>query len=360
MKRWRSKMWVWSTLLLVMLSSCSAKIKDNYLLSKCQCKDTPNKGFLAECDFSSLSKSKLVDLVTRLQSSRIICIDAEGTAFATFSSSLYSFIPKQSIEDDPKRIDESQRPQKSVDRRPSPTATVDTPPVETQCDATKQQLCNIDDALSVQIDGVHLMYPTTIISDYILSNERDRQHNAELRALLLNLESTEEGSSDNLHDGYRTTDGFLQRDEASIQWLVANIHPRVRKLLSLSNSTNIAYEIAGWGAVLRGQDSHKSHVHPGSIFAGVYYVSVPPEIARSGKSHGCLLFHDPRPGAQMAQAVRGRNFYGYSFDICPESEGGLLVLFPSWLMHEVRPMLTSYTGPRIAVSFNVFYTHSQR
>lgn len=349
-------MWLWITLLW-MLSSCTAKIKDNYFLSKCQCNDTPNKGFLAECDFSSLSKSKLVDLVSRLQSSRIICVHAEGLPLPTFSSSLYSFIPKQSIDDDRKQIDESQRPQKSVDRRPLPTATVDTPSGGNQCNAAaEQQLCKVDDVLSVEVDGVHLMYPTTIISDHILSNEKDRRHNSELRALLLDLESNDEGSNDNLHDGFRTTDGFLQREEPSIQWLVENIHPRVRKLLSLSNSTDITYDIAGWGAVLRGQDSHKRHVHPGSMFAGVYYVSAPSEIASSGKSHGCLLFHDPRPGAEMAQAVRGRNLYGSSFDICPGSEGGLLVLFPSWLMHEVQPMLPNYSGPRIAISFNVFYS----
>ncbi len=60
-------------------------------------------------------------------------------------------------------------------------------------------------------------------------------------------------------------------------------------------------------------------------------------------------------GAAMAQVVRGKNIYGDTFEVCPNAEGGLLLIFPSWLMHEVQPMLPSYKGPRIAISFNIIY-----
>ena len=39
--------------------------------------------------------------------------------------------------------------------------------------------------------------------------------------------------------------------------------------------------------------------------------------------------------------------------------GGMLVIFPSWLPHEVYPMpeYPEYEGPRIAISFNVMYKY---
>lgn len=61
-------------------------------------------------------------------------------------------------------------------------------------------------------------------------------------------------------------------------------------------------------------------VHPGAIYAGVYYVSAPREIVASGLSHGCLRFLDPRQGADMAQ-VRLSNRWHTSF-IC------ICVFFP--------------------------------
>jgi hypothetical protein len=93
------------------------------------------------------------------------------------------------------------------------------------------------------------------------------------------------------------------------------------------------------------------------MYAGVYYVTAPQEISsqQKGQSGGCLSFVDPRIGASMAQVVRGKNIYGEAMEICPGVRGGLLVIFPSWLMHEVKPMPESYKGPRIGISFNAVY-----
>jgi hypothetical protein len=58
----------------------------------------------------------------------------------------------------------------------------------------------------------------------------------------------------------------------------------------------------------------------------------------------------------MAQVIRGKSLYGESFEVCPGKEGGLLVIFPPWLQHEVKPMPESYDGPRIGISFNAVYS----
>ena len=131
---------------------------------------------------------------------------------------------------------------------------------------------------------------------------------------------------------------------------------------------HINFDITGWGAVLRpghGQNVHlllrfdlvSLQVHPGSMYAGVYYVTVPPEVGRvPNEGGGCIQFLDPRGGAPMMQLVRGKNFYGSgAVQVCPPHGGGLLIMFPSWLQHEVKPLPTEFTGPRIAISFNIVF-----
>ncbi len=87
-----------------------------------------------------------------------------------------------------------------------------------------------------------------------------------------------------------------------------------------------------------------SHVHPGCVLSGVYYISCP-----SGS--GDLVFSDPR--VQCAYAMHYRHFKhdlgGAQVRFAP-SEGALL-LFPSWLAHAVEP--NSAFGLRMSLPINV-------
>lgn len=98
-----------------------------------------------------------------------------------------------------------------------------------------------------------------------------------------------------------------------------------------------------WASVLRG-GSHAGHIHPHSAISGTYYVTVP---AGSGR----LRLEDPRLPSMMAAPPRRadapeplRTF------ITVEPRDGTLLLWESWLRHEVTPGTTK--SPRIAVSFN--------
>jgi hypothetical protein len=134
------------------------------------------------------------------------------------------------------------------------------------------------------------------LTHQIVTDEKTRKFNDEIKDIMLKLESDDEGCKFRLHGGYRSQDGFLSRPEKSIQWLKGQILPRINYLLSLANATDVEYEVDGWGAVLRGGHAQNAHVHPGSIYAGVYYVTAPAEVYDSGGSGGCLHFLDPRPG----------------------------------------------------------------
>ena len=107
-----------------------------------------------------------------------------------------------------------------------------------------------------------------------------------------------------------------------------------------------------WANIAPRHGQNRSHTHPGSLWSGVYYVQVP---EGSGRIH----FADPRPQAQVLQPV-----YARSPETRPESWSevhyepieGRVILFPSWLVHEVRPNMSELEGDRadrISVSFNI-------
>jgi uncharacterized protein (TIGR02466 family) len=314
----------------------SGKVNDKYFLSKCNCADFGKP----DCDFDSLSKKNLKILVEKLTTHRVLCVKSDEYFLPTFSASLFNtpFLSSSSASSSTKDMEKSCPPSKNE-------TIVKTLPSD----------CKIEGLRCSTNKGVDYLFPTTLLTHNVIHDNIGRKYNEELKELLLSMEEEEEGCQYHLHGGYRSKDGFLHRKEPAVQWLRQQIVSRVQFLLSMANATDVEFEVDGWGAVLRGGDGQSAHVHPGSMYAGVYYVTVPKEVAESGKDGGCLEFMDPRPGAPMAQVLRGRNLYGDNFQICPNAEGGLMVIFPPYQMHEVKPMPSSYKGPRIGISFNVIY-----
>ena len=87
------------------------------------------------------------------------------------------------------------------------------------------------------------------------------------------------------------------------------------------------------------------HVHPNSLFSGVYYVKSQP---KSGK----FKIIDPRPGVQLNMPVRkpgnpGRDMWR---DATLEPVVGRIIMFPAWLWHSVEENKSD--DIRISVSFN--------
>ena len=99
-----------------------------------------------------------------------------------------------------------------------------------------------------------------------------------------------------------------------------------------------------WVNLLRGSGHHSGHIHPHSVISGTLYVEVP-------KGSGAIRFEDPRLPLMMAAPTRLadapeelRPFVGV------EPRPGLLLLWESWLRHEVLP--GTGRGERLSISFN--------
>ena len=99
-----------------------------------------------------------------------------------------------------------------------------------------------------------------------------------------------------------------------------------------------------WGNIMPRRTAHPAHLHPLSTLSGTYYVETPPG------SPG-LKFEDPRLERFMAAPPRKpRARPANKAWITVPAKAGHLVLFESWLRHEVAP--NSQSSERVSVSFN--------
>jgi uncharacterized protein (TIGR02466 family) len=99
-----------------------------------------------------------------------------------------------------------------------------------------------------------------------------------------------------------------------------------------------------WINVMPRQVVHSLHLHPLSTVSGTYYVRTP---------RGCsgLKFEDPRLDRFMAAPPRRRDCRPSLRPwVTIPAQAGSLVLFESWLRHEVPPNPTD--DERVSVSFN--------
>lgn len=116
----------------------------------------------------------------------------------------------------------------------------------------------------------------------------------------------------------------------------------------------IAWKANIWANVNRTGHGNEFHSHPGSFWSGVYYVD-DGGIAADPSLGGELEFMDPRgPGPamyapQLAFAMPGGLSVGANEVVRPQT--GRLVMFPAWVLHQVRP----YRGmaERISIALNL-------
>ena len=139
----------------------------------------------------------------------------------------------------------------------------------------------------------------------------------------------------------------LHRTSSTFARLEARIAPHVRRF-----ARHLDFDLRGrrvfmtdcWVNIMPAGAAHGLHLHPLAFISGTYYVRTPPGCAG-------LKFEDPRLDRFMAApprrlAARPAN---RSHVVFP-AEAGRLILFESWLRHEVAA--NPVAAERISVSFN--------
>ncbi|MEO1194287.1 MAG: TIGR02466 family protein [Pseudomonadota bacterium] len=117
----------------------------------------------------------------------------------------------------------------------------------------------------------------------------------------------------------------------------------------------ISWRCNAWANVNGPGDANEFHCHPGSFWSGAYYVDDGRGGAPPQDNSGAFEMMDPRgPGPalyapHLAYAMPQGLSPGSSETLQPVS--GLLLLFPAWLLHQVRPYQGQ--GLRISLAFNL-------
>jgi uncharacterized protein (TIGR02466 family) len=92
--------------------------------------------------------------------------------------------------------------------------------------------------------------------------------------------------------------------------------------------------------------AHSFHLHPHSVVSGTYYLRVP-------RGAPGLKFEDPRLSCMMAAPMRKAGSANQAHIVYP-AKAGSLILFESWLRHEVPP--NPVDEDRVSVSFNYHWS----
>lgn len=113
-------------------------------------------------------------------------------------------------------------------------------------------------------------------------------------------------------------------------------------------------DIYAWASHHGRGSSHRVHTHGDSLWSAVYYTAVPP-------GSGAIRFYDPRGSIDGGHDLETRQGWAskapflHWHEVRPRA--GDLVIFPSWLLHEVR---SSYgdpqagpAPPRVSIAFNL-------
>jgi len=152
--------------------------------------------------------------------------------------------------------------------------------------------------------------------------------------------------------GWHSQNNLHHKDE------YAQIVERIKRL-GAEISTKLGYdpgftlEIDSMWSIINGPGSfNRSHIHPGSLWSGVYYVAAPEKA-------GSIEFVEPRTQNLMTtpKYIKGKTrpvecWGKVQFDPVP----GKMIVFPSWLYHSVNPNLSNAEGEgaeRVIISFNL-------
>jgi uncharacterized protein (TIGR02466 family) len=177
---------------------------------------------------------------------------------------------------------------------------------------------------------------------------------AALAALLRGLEANSPGVTHSNVGSWHSALDLLNQTASAIRDLNAMILALGRSMTrAITHShypeadRSVAFTWHGWGNITRAGGYNSAHTHPGSFWSGVYYVDPGDPVSAVHPMSGRLEFFDPRAGVKQSHLPGTMLDSRYLIDPKP----GMMLLFPSWLLHCVHP----YWGQsdRISIAFNM-------
>lgn len=186
-----------------------------------------------------------------------------------------------------------------------------------------------------------------------LTLPQKQKFNRELIEECYNLQRMDEAgqkwSTKNYLGGYTSYSSYsnMHTWSSSFELLEKKITPHVYKFLEAQGYQTKGKHLAMsnfWVNIMGHATTHSWHIHPRSVISGTYYVQIP-------KDSVGIKFEDPRMTMMMSCLPKKdklpkalENF------VSLRPKAGEIVLFESWMRHEVPPNPSK--EDRISVSFN--------
>jgi len=190
-----------------------------------------------------------------------------------------------------------------------------------------------------------VLFATPVIFDRLV----DEPLIAELERAILKRRSENPGLTRSNVGGWQSDEGLFDWGGEPARRLLSHIFDLATSqtiLKSPEPSLTFDWAADGWANVNRPGDSNLAHAHGGCFWAAVFYVRVDPGMG------GELVLYDPRlPAIEMYAPQLWFAGSGVQRQGRIKPRAGMLVLFPTWLVHSVAPWFGE--GLRISIAVNL-------
>jgi len=166
-----------------------------------------------------------------------------------------------------------------------------------------------------------------------------------LKYILILKEESPEGVQKSNNLGWHSPD--LDSNNLIIKKFFSSIAPMIKEV-----SEDMCWDLKNnnikitncWSIINKKFASNAGHIHANSLISSAYYIY-------ADKNCGNIVFDDPRPGATIKKGPYHSVGNWNQGNITIEPQNGLLVMFPSYLVHHVQPNMSDQE--RIILSFNL-------
>jgi len=183
---------------------------------------------------------------------------------------------------------------------------------------------------------LHKPFFTPIFTINIESNLADKVEDI----ITPKLDQLEYNDHENNSSDFYKKNKILNENEVPYLFDFINTNAR---LYAENTNMNASHMCNYWVQNYDTNQTHHQHTHPHCSISGVYFI-------RSNENAGNLRFENPNPYVKIVLWENVKKWNGIShYDITPKK--GMLVLFPSYMTHQVLPSNSSDVI-RTSLAFN--------
>ena len=170
-----------------------------------------------------------------------------------------------------------------------------------------------------------------------------------LRKVIIDAKSITNNQSNDL---YHTNTNEFFEDLDEVKEVKKILLPHIEDFGEILFSDNLQWGFAGmWGNIMKKDGYQYRHNHCNSFISGVLYIDIPENCSstRFWRPEPSNFFHFMHVNSER------NNYYNNAYINFDNVEGGDLILFPSYLHHDVP--ISESNEDRITIAFNCLPTH---